>query len=125
VKGKPLEMTLLYDFYGDVLTDNQKDLFDLYHNHDYSLAEVAENANITRQGVRDVVVRAEQVLRDLEEKLGLIARSGRTREQALKIRKAAEYIDTLSQSPDSMGVRMLSEQINTIKALAQQIIEEN
>ena len=56
---KAFHMTLLFDFYGDLLTDRQKEFYDLYHNEDLSLAEIAENAGITRQGVRDVLVRAE------------------------------------------------------------------
>ena len=69
-----LEMTLLYDFYGDVLTDRQKEFYDLYYNEDLSLGEIAENNGITRQGVRDVIVRAEAILSDLEDKTGLIKR---------------------------------------------------
>ena len=63
---KAFHMTLLFDFYGDLLTDRQKEFYDLYHNEDLSLAEIAENAGITRQGVRDVLVRAENTLEELE-----------------------------------------------------------
>ena len=59
MKDKAFHMTMLFDFYGDLLTDRQKEFFDLYYNEDLSLAEIAENAGITRQGVRDVLVRAE------------------------------------------------------------------
>ena len=53
---------MLYDFYGELLTDRQKEFFDLYYNEDLSLSEIAENAEISRQGVRDVIVRAEAVM---------------------------------------------------------------
>lgn len=76
MKHKPLEMCLLFDFYGDMLTDKQHELFDLYYNEDLSLSEIAEHAGITRQGVRDAIVRAEHTLSALEEKLGLVARYG-------------------------------------------------
>ena len=69
---KAFHMTLLFDFYGDLLTDRQKEFYDLYHNEDLSLAEIAENAGITRQGVRDVLVRAENTLEELEEKTGIL-----------------------------------------------------
>ena len=77
MKSQAYRMALLYDFYGDVLTERQKEFYDLYYNEDLSLAEIAENNGITRQGVRDVIVRAEGILTDLEDKTGLIKRSHR------------------------------------------------
>lgn len=77
MKNKTLEMCLLFDFYGEMLTDKQKELFDLYYNEDLSLAEISEHIGITRQGVRDGVVRAERTLRDMEQRLGLVTRYGR------------------------------------------------
>ena len=74
MKSQAYRMALLYDFYGDVLTPRQKEFYDLYYNEDLSLAEIAENNGITRQGVRDVIVRAEAILTDLEDKTGLIKR---------------------------------------------------
>lgn len=78
MKNKPLEMCLLFDFYGEMLTEKQKEMFDLYYNEDLSLAEISEHIGITRQGVRDSIVRAERALREMEEKLGLVARYGRS-----------------------------------------------
>ena len=78
MKGKPLEMSLLFDFYGETLTDKQRELFDLYYNEDLSLAEIAEYAGITRQGVRDSIKRAERALGEMEQKLGLVQRFGDT-----------------------------------------------
>ena len=72
MKNQAYRMTMLFDFYGDVLTDRQKEFYDLYYNEDLSLGEIAENYGITRQGVRDVIVRAEAILTDLEDKNGLI-----------------------------------------------------
>lgn len=77
MKNKPLEMCLLFDFYGEVLTEKQKELFDLYYNEDLSLAEISEHIGIARQGVRDSIVRAEHTLRDMEKKLGLVSRYGK------------------------------------------------
>ena len=57
MKNQTYRMTMLFDFYGELLTDRQKEFFDLYYNEDLSLAEIAENAGISRQGVRDVIVR--------------------------------------------------------------------
>lgn len=77
MKNKPLEMCLLFDFYGEMLTEKQKEMFDLYYNEDLSLAEISEHIGITRQGVRDSIVRAEHALRDMEQRLGLVARYGK------------------------------------------------
>ncbi len=74
MKNQTYRMTMLYDFYGELLTERQREFYDLYYNEDLSLAEIAENYGITRQGVRDNIMRAEASLQDIEEKTGLIAR---------------------------------------------------
>lgn len=74
MKNQTYRMTLLFDFYGDMLTDRQKEFYDLYYNEDLSLAEIAENYGISRQGVRDVIVRAEGIMTELEDKTGIIKR---------------------------------------------------
>lgn len=81
MKNQAYRMALLFDFYGDVLTDRQKEFYDLYYNEDLSLAEIAENYGITRQGVRDVIVRAEGVMTELEDKTGIIRRFHRMQDQ--------------------------------------------
>lgn len=68
---KNLRLIMLFDIYGELLTKTQKTMFDLYYNDDLSLAEIAENTGITRQGARDSIKRAEETLLSLEEKLGL------------------------------------------------------
>ena len=74
-----LQMTMLYDFYGDLLTEKQREYFDLYHNEDFSLSEIAEKAGITRSGVYDIVTRAEKVLIQVEQKTGIIQKWLETR----------------------------------------------
>lgn len=74
MKNQTYRMTMLFDFYGELLTDRQKEFYDLYYNEDLSLAEIAENVGITRQGVRDIIVRAEAYLTEIEDKTGLIRR---------------------------------------------------
>ena len=72
--AKNLEISILLDFYGSMLTDKQRDVVELYYNEDLSLAEIAAHSGITRQGVRDSIKRAEAQLREYEEKLGLARR---------------------------------------------------
>ena len=55
MKNQTFRMTMLFDFYGELLTDRQKEFYDLYYNEDLSLSEIAENYGISRQGVRDQI----------------------------------------------------------------------
>ena len=71
---KDLRLIMLFDFYGELLTEKQKIMFDYYYNDDLSLAEISEHLGITRQGVRDSIKRAEATLLDMEDKLGLAKR---------------------------------------------------
>ena len=72
--AKDLRVSILLDFYGDILTDTQRETMDAYYNQDMSLAEIADDRAISRQGVRDSIKRAEQLLMDMEERLGLAKR---------------------------------------------------
>ena len=114
MKGKPLEMSLLFDFYGETLTEKQRELFDLYYNEDLSLAEIAEHAGITRQGVRDSIKRAEHTLRGMEDRLGLVARYGGTERCAEELMREVERLralnaDTLhSSEAEEIASRMIT-----------------
>ena len=92
MKNQAYRMALLYDFYGDMLTDRQKEFYDLYYNEDLSLAEIAENCGITRQGVRDVIVRAEAILTELEDKTGIVRRFLRMKEQFVRMESDVDAI---------------------------------
>ena len=73
-KAKDLEVSILLDFYGKILTEKQRTAAELYYNEDLSLSEIAEECGITRQGAQDAIRRAEQQLRAFEEKLRLMER---------------------------------------------------
>jgi len=70
---------MLLDFFGDLLTEKQYKYFDLYHNEDLSLSEIAESAGISKQGVYDIITRAEKTLMEIESKTGIIQRWHETR----------------------------------------------
>jgi predicted DNA-binding protein YlxM (UPF0122 family) len=74
ILAKDLRITVLLDFYGDMLTDKQREVVEEYYNDDLSLAEIAEQKHITRQGVRDAIKRSEVQLIDMETRLGLVKR---------------------------------------------------
>ena len=69
---KNVEICILYDLYGKILTDKQSEFIDNYYNNDLSLAEIAENNKITRQAVRDNIKKAEKKLFEYEEKLSFM-----------------------------------------------------
>ena len=96
--AKNLEVTLLTDYYGDMLTENQRKFLDYYYNDDLSLSEIAENEGITRQGVRDAIKRAETQLFDMEKKLGFAARSRRISEGLGTIMECADEINNYNMS---------------------------
>ena len=111
MKNQAYRMTMLFDFYGDVLTDRQKEFYDLYYNEDLSLGEIAENYGITRQGVRDVIVRAEAVLTELEDKTGLIKRFHTMRGQPERLLQDADRVVQLAARLDREELERLALQI--------------
>ena len=98
MKENAFRMCMLFDFYGPVLTERQQEVFDLYYNEDLSLAEIAEHLGITRQGVRDGIVRSEEILRKFEDKLGLAEKFGRLSEDVKKIISSAETIKQINDT---------------------------
>ena len=97
--GKNLEMSLLLDFYGDMLTEKQRDMVDYYYNEDLSLSEIAENEGITRQGVRDSIKRAESQMLEMEERLGLARRFRKIDADIQEIYSLAQTIRQYSEFP--------------------------
>jgi len=76
LEKQTVELALLLDFYGGLLTEKQREYIELYYHEDFSLAEIARLSGITPQGVRDVISRGEHMLREVERKTGLIKRFG-------------------------------------------------
>lgn len=74
MKNSAVMRSMLFDFYGELLTDKQREYFDLRYNEDLSLGEIAEQCRISRQGVWDIIRRAETAMTEIEEKTGLIKR---------------------------------------------------
>ncbi|MDD2955089.1 MAG: YlxM family DNA-binding protein [Oscillospiraceae bacterium] len=90
---KNLEISVLMDFYGDMLTDKQKDVIELYYDEDLSLGEIAQHEGITRQGVRDSIKRGEGLLMEMEERLGLARRFRQVQGALAEIVQCAKDID--------------------------------
>ena len=95
--AKDLHISLLFDFYGSMLTEKQRRIVEYYYNDDLSLSEIAENEGITRQGVHDFVKRAEGQLLEMEQKLGLVHRFREMMDGLQKIDEAAGRIREYNQ----------------------------
>ena len=111
MKNQAYRMTMLFDFYGEILTERQKEFYDLYYNEDLSLGEIAENYGITRQGVRDVIVRAEAILTDLEDKTGLIRRFHTMKQQLQQVHEDALKMHEIALGLDHLELENISSRI--------------
>lgn len=98
MRADALRMSLLYDYYGELLTEKQRQLFDLYYDQDYSLSEIASAAGISRQGVHDTLSRAEQLLEGYERTLGCIARDARIEAACGQIERSARALAEIPQA---------------------------
>ena len=112
--AKNLDITILLDFYGDMLTPKQREFLDFYYNEDLSLSEIAANVGITRQGVRDAIKRAEAQLMEMEERLGLVKRFKDVQSGLEEIMECANKISIenrntgLSREINDLSVRIKS-----------------
>ena len=118
---KDLKKAYLLDFYGDVLTERKKEVLDMYYNEDLSLAEIAANEGITRQGVRDAIKRAEAQLFEMESKLGF---EKRMRENLEKIDNIRQVVKELSKYNSFHGMsRELGNKADKLDELLNQLTE--
>lgn len=116
-----VEITILYDIYGEMLTEKQRDFLNFYYNDDLSLAEIAENEGITRQGVRDAIKRAEAQLYDMEARLGFAKRNDEIEARIREIIDCADAINAYNLEHDLS--REINETTVKIKSLALSVIE--
>lgn len=111
---KRLEQSLLYDFYGELLTARQKEIYEQFIQEDLSLSEIALGAGISRQGVHDLIRRCDHTLREYEEKLHLVERFVSIREKVCRI----------DASIDQYQKDQKEQRIHEIKRIADEILEE-
>lgn len=105
---KNLNLSLLLDFYGDILSDRQKDMLDMYYNDDFSLSEVADAFSISRQGVRSVLKKGENILFEMEDKLHLAKRF-----LDMKV-KSSEIADQLEKINEEINDDCISSKIHIL-----------
>ena len=109
-----MEQGYLYDFYGELLTKRQQQVYESVVLEDYSLSEVAEDLGISRQGVHDLVKRSSRILEDYEQKLHLV-------ERFVTIREKVHEIHGLTQNYEGKDLENL---MNRIGSLSYSILEE-
>lgn len=115
---KNLEISLLFDFYGVMLSDTQQQAVNLYYNDDLSLKETADILSMSRQGVRDALNRAQNILYDYEEKLRLCERFSKNKLEFEKILSCSREIEELT---DDEKITALTKDI---KQTAQKLFEQ-
>ena len=98
----------LFDIYGELLTDKQRQMFDLYHQNDFSLGEIAEECEVSRQAVFDIIKRTEHTLEEYEQKLGLAEKN---RERRVAVERLSQLLDEWPNQEQLGEVRQLIEQL--------------
>ena len=101
---KDLQIGYLLDFYGDVLSERKRSVMDMYYNEDLSLAEIAAEIGISRQGVRDLIKKSEDELHFYEEKLGLAKKLRTTQAQAMKLIDSADSLSLPKEFTDELSL---------------------
>lgn len=115
---KNYKISLLFDFYGALLSSKQRIVIESYYNSDYSLSEIAQEMGISRQGVRDTIKRAEQSLLNMEAKLGLYSRF-------TEMTKELEQIKNLSKEViDLIDDQTIKNKVSVVLELAQLLLEK-
>ena len=115
---KLVQIALLFDFYGQLLTEKQIEIVDMYYNNDLSLGEISEQQGISRQGVYDTLKRAERTLYQYEEKLGLVDRFLKQKQNMEKIIEMLEELIT----EDGYDRKNIKDKLNEIKEYIGNII---
>ena len=113
---KILEQALLYDFYGELLTEHQKEVYEQFVLDGLSLSEIAESEGISRQGVHDLVRRCGKALEGYEAKLHLVERFLTVKEQVAQIDRVLEEWERDKKDPEEV--------IGRIRSISSAIIEE-
>ena len=111
-----LRRSLLFDFYGELLTDHQKEIYEAFDSEDMSLGEIAAQAGISRQGVHDLIRRVNKILENYESKLHLVERFMKIKDEAQEIKGLAESL----LGDDEAG----SAKLRRIIALTDELMEE-
>lgn len=124
---KTLRMNLLFDFYGQLLTERQRRFFEMYYADDLSLGEIAEHFGVSRQAVYDIIKRSAHSLEGFESLLGLVERYMRNKSRIEELDQLAERlvagVDEMAGLPDS-SKEWLRETGQRVREIAQSMIDD-
>lgn len=112
--GDTVMRTMLFDFYGDLLTDKQREYYDLHYNNDLSLYEIAEQTGVSRQAVWDIIRRADAILTQTEEKTGFVAKALRRRQELEKISAELSELAGITQGRAREKVLDIAERLQSL-----------
>lgn len=129
---KIFEQALLYDFYGELLTEHQRNVYEDAVFNDMSLGEIAEEQGISRQGVHDLIKRCDKILQDYESKLHLVERFAKVKEKVGEIRVLTGFDgttgikDVIREETAGTGVKTdgYPERMKRIYELSQELMKE-
>ena len=118
---KMIEIGLLFEQYKDLLTEKQREIVSLYYEENYSLGEISENLNVSRQGVYDTLKRSEKILRDYEDKLKLVSQL-KEQEKLVKLvqNKIVDIKQDLLQNRDCAN---LIPKLDTIEQICRELLK--
>ena len=112
---EPIMRTMLFDFYGDLLTDKQREYYDLHYNEDLSLYEIAEHSGVSRQAVWDIIRRAETIMLETERKTGFVAKAVRRRELVRRTLDELGELEGLTGGRANELVRRIKTQLEQLE----------
>lgn len=115
---KILRQSLLYDFYGELLTEHQKSVYEDYVLNDISLSEIASERGISRQGVHDLIKRCDSILENYESKLKLMSKFLETKDMVKEIQTITKEFEILNKSEHEKDL------ISKINEISNRILEE-
>jgi predicted DNA-binding protein YlxM (UPF0122 family) len=120
MEDETLLNTMLFDFFGELLTEKQREYYDLYHNDDLSLSEISERTGISRQGVHDIISRADKSLSEIEQKTGVVSKWLATRAELEAAESIAHNLHELCVGNEEIA-ELSKELIGILHSLARKV----
>lgn len=120
---KIYEQTMLFDFYGELLTAHQRSVYEDAVYRDMSLGEIAEERGISRQGVHDLIKRCDRILQEYEGKLHLVERFTRAKKTVAEIERLTFPAECVNDSDETADAKDMRDRLQTIRGLSRELLE--